>query len=422
MSRRLNIFCWAGLVPATIAVLVGTGSALADPSISDARLPAGQYPLAPDPLPNGPQLREPYTPFFVTDWSLSLRGTYRRDGTGERYEVIGAPEVSLKHQGSRAKLDISASAELRQPVNDQINVSGLRLGLDSGYQLDQDTSIVGTLALAIDKPETGTRGQPSGVAIAPTSISGGGSIGITRQFSRFNVGVNGAINRTIYGQSTLTSGAVVDNGDQNIWSLDGTLRVGYRATPIIEVFAEAGLGRDVFDYASPGLLVKADATSASLKAGVKGKWGSTLEAEASAGVGLRRFDAASLGEVRSTLYDASVSYMPSPSLRLTGGFTTSVEPPGPDSSGTTRTEYAARGTIDYTINSWLAVNGLASWRTAQFSGSTNTERGFGLGAGAQYKLNKQTSVSADYAYDHSESTSDGTQDSHTVSLGVTLKR
>ncbi|WDR04840.1 outer membrane beta-barrel protein [Devosia rhodophyticola] len=422
MSRRLIFSGRAVLLPASILVLAGAGTAWADPVAAEARLPANQYPLAPDPLPKRAQLREPFTPFFVTDWTLSLRGTYRRDGNGERYEAILAPEVSLKHQGNRANLNIDASGEVRQPIKDQISVSGLRLGIDGDYQLDQDTSLTGALGLTIDQPEAGDPGQPSSVASAPTSISGSGSLGVSRQLSRFNVGITGAINRTIYGQSTLTTGAVVDNGDQNIWGVDGELRVGYRVTPIIEVFAQAGVGRDMFDHASPTLLVKTDATSVSLEAGIKGQWGSVLEAEATAGVGLRRFDEASLGEVRSTLYDASVSYLPNSTLRLTGGFTTTVEPPGPDSSGTTRTEYAARGTIDYTINSWLAVNGLANWRTASFSGTANTERGFGLGAGAQYKVNRQTSVTADYAYDHSESTADGTEDSHTVSVGVTLKR
>src|SRR5690606_5341989 len=111
---------------------------------------------------------------------------------------------------------------------------------------------------------------------------GGAEIGITRKIGKFNIGLTGAAERNVYGPTTLTTGGVTDNSEQNYWSFDTALRVGFQATPIFEVFGVAGLGRDVFDRPSSVLLVRPDATDRSLKGGVTGRWNGVLEATASA--------------------------------------------------------------------------------------------------------------------------------------------
>ena len=147
-----------------------------------------------------------------------------------------------------------------------------------------------------------------------------------------------------------------------------------------------------------------------------------LEATASAGVGLRRFDAASPGEVVTQLYDAQITFTPDPTWRMTAGFATTVAPPGPNAGGTARVDYTANAEVAYTVNSWLALRALADWNATRFAGNADTETGYGLGAGADYKVNAHTAVSADYGYDHSESTANGVQQAHRVTVGITLSR
>ena len=57
-----------------------------------------------------------------------------------------------------------------------------------------------------------------------------------------------------------------------------------------------------------------------------------------------------------------------------------------------------------------------------FAGSVEQEKGHGWGLGADYKVNAHTALSADYGYDHAESTANGVQDAHRVTVGVTLSR
>ena len=95
-----------------------------------------------------------------------------------------------------------------------------------------------------------------------------------------------------------------DNSEQNVWALDAGLRVGFQATPIFEVFGQAGVGRDVFDLPSS---VAADQDRCHRRPrsrpALRGAGTSVLEATASTGLALRRFDEASLGEVTTQLYN-----------------------------------------------------------------------------------------------------------------------
>jgi hypothetical protein len=385
------------------------------------RLQPGIYPAAPV-LTDGALLREPFDPFFDIDWSTALRGTYTKATDGERFDVHLVPTISFDHQGSRSAINITSSAEIVRPQDEKIDVSALRLSLSSGYQLDSVTALAANGSFSFSQDIAGTPGLDDNIAIAPETITGSVDLGLTRQFGKFNVGVTGAVQRSVYGDTIRTDGTMTDNSDQDVWSVDSGLRVGFQATPIFEIFGQAGLGREVFDQPSSVLLVKTDATDATIEGGVTGRWNGILEATASTGLNLRRFDEASLGEFTTQLYDARVKFTPDPTWQFDAGFSTIVAPPGPNSSGTSRVEYVADFGVGYTVNSWLALRAQASWNRAQFTGSSETERGYSWGLGADYKVNAHTAVTADYDYANSTSSADGVEDAHRVSMGVTLSR
>ena len=408
--------CLAAPVLAQSATLDGDGA-----KADNARLVPGLYPADPV-LPNGDGLGEPYNSAFDLDWSVALRGTYTQASNGERFDLRMLPSVSIEQTGSRSKFEANASAEVTRPNQGTVDVSALRLNVTTDYALDRDTVLTAGGRFSVTRAEAGTPGVATAIAIAPQAIRGGGDLGVTRQFGKFNIGVTGSADRDVYGETTLRNGMVIDNADQKVWSMATGLRVGFQITPIFEVFGRAGVERDVFDLRSASLGVKPDATTTSLEAGVTGRWSEVLEATASTGFKLRRFDATSLGEVSAQTYDAKLVFRPDPTLQLTTGFTTTVAPPGPDEGGTTRIGYDANAELAYTVNSWLALRALANWNRASFVGSSATESGYGWGAGGDYKVNAHTAVTADYNYDQSETSSSGKQDAHQVTLGVTLSR
>ena len=384
--------------------------------LDDERLMPGVYPVNPV-LANGQSPDEPYDPFFDASYSLALRGTYTRVSDEDRFDVRLVPTLGFEQIGTRSAIDLEISAEFTRPLSDEsIDVSALRLDLEAGYALDSVTQATFNADLELTQALPETPGLDIEIATAPQTLVGTAELGLTRQFGRVNVGVTGEVERTVYGETELVDDTTVGNSDQNYWSLDAGLRVGLQASPIWEVFGQANVGRDILDVAT------SPSTGTSLRAGVVGRWNSVLEASASAGLGLRRFDDASTGEVVTQLYDAQVTFTPDPTWRMTAALETAVSPPGPDGSGTARVDYIASAEVGYTVNSWLALRALADWSTTRFAESSDTQTGYSVGAGADYNLNAHTALSADYDYDRVDSTEDGLQQAHRVTLGVTLSR
>ncbi|WEK04780.1 MAG: outer membrane beta-barrel protein [Candidatus Devosia phytovorans] len=404
-------------------VLAASDHSLGDGSKTDnARLLPDVYPGDPV-LVDGSAGGEPYDPFLDVDWSVALRGTYTKGTDGERFDTYLVPSVSLEHTGTRSALRFDGSAEVVRPdEGNEIDISALRLGLDTAYQLDSATRITGSGNLSVTRAVPGTPGLASDVVEASRTVSGGGTVGITREFGKFNLSLTGGAQRTTYGPTTYADGLVRDNSVDDYWALDSGLRVGFQVTPIFEVFGQATVGRDMFDNDSPSLGVSMDAADYTLRAGVTGRWNEVLEVTGSAGLGLRKFDVADLGEVVTQLYDAQLIYTPDPTWRFTAGFATTVTPPGPTGSGVVRVDHTATAEVGYTVNSWLALRALADWNMARFEGSDNEETGHGFALGADYTVNAHTAVSADYGYDYSDSTSYGVQDAHRVTMGVTIAR
>ena len=412
----LGCLCFAAPVLAQSLALSGDGT-----KTDNDRLTPGRYPADPV-LSSAAGLREPYDPAFTLDWSIALRGTYTKASSGERFDTSLVPAVSIEQTGSRWQLNANASAEVTRGNAGVIDVSALRLSGATDYALDRDTTLAASGRLVLTREVAGTPGLSDTIAIAPQKISGGGELGLSRQFGKFNVGVTGSADRYAYGTTTLTSGTTLDNTDQNVWAVKGGLRIGYQITPIFEVFGTAGLERDLFDIPSGTLGIRPDATTGTVAAGLTGRWNERIEVTASSGVALRRFDAASLGEVSAQTYDAKLVLRPDPTVQMTLGLGTTVAPPGPDATGTTRIGYGANAEIAYKVNSWLALRALAGWNRASFVGSAARESGYGFGAGGDYTFNAHTALTADYNYDQSESSTNGVQDSHQMMLGVTLKR
>ncbi len=411
----LGVLLAAGPVMAASDHATGDGS-----ETSNERLLPNVYPAEPV-LASSAGLAEPAHPFFDVDWATALRGTYTKSTDDETFDIRFVPSFALEHEGSRSQLGASGELELIRPSDtDEVDVSGLRLNLEGGYALDSVTALSGAADLSYAQEPASTPGLANDIAEPAATLVGSLNGGATRQFGRFNIGVTGAVARYLYGPTELVDRTVEDNEDDNYWTLDGGLRLGFQATPILEVFGEGNLGRDLFARQT-GMPTR-DATDSSVSVGVVGRWNETLEASASTGLALRRFDDENLEEVTAQLFEAAVTYRPDSTWRLTGALTTDVQPSGPDNGGTTRVQYSASADLGYTVNSWLALRALAGWHTARFEGSADTETGYGLGAGADYRVNAHTAASVDYGYARTDSTADGRDRSHQLSLGVTLRR
>lgn len=418
MTVLLALLATAGLTQPVYADPPGPDGSKTD----NERLLPGLYPAAPVPEDFAVPA-EPGAPPVEIDWSVGLRGTLTTTNQGDQFVTTLSPKVTATHAGTRGDLVFEGSADLSK-ANDGSSIipTAVNLGLSGSYALDRDTSISGNAGLTLSGQLPGTPGLNPLIIDPAQVVTGSFGGGVDRRFGQFNLGLKGSAQRTVYGNSTRTDTGGTDNSDQNYWTAGGTLRLGYQATPIFEVFGEAGLSRDMFDLPSASLGVRQDATEKTLRAGVSGRWNSLLTASASVGVAEHDFDDPSLGSVNSTLYDASLTFTPDPTLNITAALATEIAPPGADASGTAKVSNTASANVDYTVNSWLRMRASANWGRSLLIGSGETETSYGAGAGADYKVNAHTALSADYGFGHRNNSSTGILDSHTVSLGITLKR
>jgi hypothetical protein len=402
------------------------GTALAEPLIVDEkaldaeRLTPGLYPAA--PMPDGfAPVAEPGQPPFALDWSIGLKGSYTNTTDGTGFVTTLNPAFTASRPGVRTDFELEGSADLTRANDGTLGVTGLDLSLDTTTRLDRDTTLTGTASLRLSKDLPGTPGSNPLVSLPPQLLTGAVGGGVDRRFGQFNLGLSGTLERTIYGPSTRTDTGVTDNSADNLWQGNATLRLGLQATPIFEVFGEASLGRDWFDHAGAGG-VRADATSRALRAGIEADWNGIWSASAAFGVGQHNFDDAGLADITTRLYDASVTYSPDTTLSFTGALSTTVRPTGADTAGTARIAHEATASASYAVNSWLRLRASADWGRSLVEGTGETETSHGMGAGADYRINSRTAVSADYGYAHRDNSATGLFESHTVSLGVTLRR
>jgi hypothetical protein len=395
------------------------GSVLADP-IGDDRLRPGIYPTAPlaDTLAT---FDEPEGPLDLS-WSIGLRGTQISSNQGNSFALRLRPELELRSLGTIADTLITGHVEIARSDRDDITPTHAALKATLSSQIGADSRAQGTAEISFGRELRGTPGIDAQV-IRPADITAaniGGSF--DHRMGRFNLGLAGAVDRIVYGETERRDTGVTNNGDQNYWKADTNLRVGYQITPVFEVYGEGQLGRYWFDQASRTSGVFADAYTRSVKAGVSGDWQDVVSAHAAVGVGQYLFTDSTQPEITTRLYEAGITYRPDPTLGLTAQVETTIEPTGADNSGAVRVLNKGQLTANYQVNTSLGVRASAELSRSEVVGSSEVEDRRGAGVGADYGVTNRTKLSADYNYAHRTNSATGTFDSHQLSVGVTLKR
>jgi hypothetical protein len=360
--------------------------------------------------------------FNDLDWSLTAKGAFSRDSGGDRFKASFEPSVTFNHPGTRFGTSGKADATISRTGFGPLRVENVLLSGTSFYEIAPLARLETSAALSLTQDDLSSDDIANGVSRNPLEVSGTLSSSYTQTLGRLDVSLTGTADRDVFGPTTLASGVSSDNTSQNNTRFGGGLRLGFDITPVVQVFADAEVTRTRFDAASPTLLTRLDGTQYALKAGFAATWNPTLSASADIGVGIERFDDPTLADVRATLYDLSLTYRPLERLTLTGAFDTTIGAPGPSGFGTARIEYAATATAAYEVNDWLGWRLSAAWHEARYAGSTATDRGYALGVGADYQLNRRVKLSADYSFEHSEVTPNAPDDTHTVTFGMTLRK
>lgn len=413
--------------PAQEKVIRKVDCALLEPSEYDyGNCPKREYSVVPQPQrvarPYKPHLPVLSLPDVDADWSVTLRGTYQQGSGGDRLVGSVLPEGSVTRRTSRGEVVFGANAELTKEGEDDFRLSGGALEFDASYAVNNVTSVSSSANLSVTQASPYAFGTGTSIATAPIIISGSADAGIRRQAGVFDLELRGNIAREIYGTTQLATGVWSDNKDRNRLGLGFGGRLIQELSARISGFIDGSVERSIYDAPSSTLGAKRDGWTYAISGGFTGNWGDVVEAEISAGYGLRRFDSALLSSAPTALLDAELIYRPDDSVELSALFETSILTPEASSDAAVQIEYSASSSASYRINDQFGVRASlgASW--TRVSGSSQIDRTYSAGVGADLNINAHTQLSADYNYNLSETDTSGTEESHQVALGVTFSR
>jgi len=116
-----------------------------------------------------------------------------------------------------------------------------------------------------------------------------------------------------------------------------------------------------------------------------------------------------------------VTFTPDETTTLVGSLNTSLAP-STVVSGDTDVGYTLSGTAKYQVNPWLTLRGSAgAYRTVTLAAGA-IDWGYSAGAGLDLASSRHVVWSADYLFTHDDSSINGRNDTHAVTVGVTVKK
>jgi hypothetical protein len=185
-----------------------------------------------------------------------------------------APELRAQSDWSRHELKVDLRGSYTDYSPDEtpaLSRPYFNGKVDGRIDATRDTHIDLDTRLLISTDNPGSPNLQAGIAKLPVFATFGGSGGVTHQFNRFELGVKGDVERTVYQDSTLTDGTIASNADQNYNQYTGTLRGGYELMPGVKPFVEVSTDSRLHDLATDFNGFQRDST------GLIGKVGATFD-------------------------------------------------------------------------------------------------------------------------------------------------
>lgn len=356
------------------------------------------------------------------DWSLGLRGSYINDSeTGKRYEAIVAPEASLTRHYLGGDASIGAGAEVSVDLNKTIRIDEAQANAASSFTLDEFTNLKGSIDLTTTQLSPLDSSLATDTAIAPRDTTGTLTGSAERKLGQFDFTGTLVGTRFIEGPTTLTDSSIVNNDDQSYWLGSATLRTAFDFTHKIAVFVEASDAYTRYDAANPSLGVYFNNHTATLRGGISFTQPGTFVAEASVGRGFINYTDPTLTDQPAWVANGTLTFTPDETVTLTSALDTNIGPSA-TVAGDTDVGYTISGSAKYQVNPWLTLRGSASFEQVITLGSGDRDNTTTAGAGLDFASSKHAAWSVDYLFNRDQKTASPATTTHTVTVGLTIKK
>lgn len=278
----------------------------------------------------------------------------------------------------------------------------LRLRLD----VARDTKIDAEGHYLLDTLRPGSPELNARVAKRPLVESFGASVGVTQRFNRLQLELRGGVDRTVYEDAQLPSGAVLRQSDRNVTQPSVRLRAGYELTPGVKPFVDVLADTRIYDRRIDASGFRRDSDGLGLRAGSTFEITRTLTGEASAGVQTRRYHDSRLRDLRGPLVEAALIWSATPltTVRLRA-LTTVDETVVANASGA----FSRRATVEvqHDLRRNVSLIGALTVGETDYRGVTLRERGYAASARLEYKLTRAVVLRASFTHERLKSTNPG---------------
>ncbi len=310
-----------------------------------------------------------------------------QNGPGSIFTTVKS-QLNAKSEWSRheVSLDLRGSYTTYENVdhNDRPDAEAIMRGR---IDATRNTRIELEERAALTTQAAGTPDSVTSAKRPPLIYTFGSSAGVVHQFNRFEVGLYGGAERTVYQDAELIGGGLLDLSDSNYNTYSTRLRGSYEITPGMKPFVEVGIDTREFDHKVDSFGVQRGSDGFKGRVGVAFDRPEIIKGEAAVGYISRTYDDPTLRDISGLLVDSSLVWKVTPLTKVTLNVNTSI---GESTTTGAAGVFTREGklTVDHAFRRWLIGSLFASYGRDDYRGANRLDDRATYGAALTYLLSR----------------------------------
>jgi hypothetical protein len=336
----------------------------------------------------------------------------------ERHSLIADLRGSYTGYGSTIPATVSASSGAPTTL-DRPDFTGK---VDGRVDVTRDTRVNTELRLRVATDNPGSPNIQTGLARYPVYATSGASLGVSQDFNRFNVALNGTVDHTSYQWSKLGDGTTSSNDDRDFTQYGGIARASYDWRPGVKPFVEVEADTRVHDQAIDRFGYRRDSDGGYVKGGSTFELTRLITGEAAVGWETRSYQDPRLNGISGLLTSASLVWTVTPLTTAKFIATSSIdESPLAGVSGVLTHDYTWQ--VEHAFRRWLVASAKFGYGTSDYVGLGRFDNRYTASADLVYKLNRTFQIKGQLRHDWLDSSIAGASTQATViTLGVRVQQ
>jgi len=293
--------------------------------------------------------------------------------------------------------------------------------VDGRLDVTEDTRITSQVRLRVATDNPGSPNIQAGLASYPVYATFGGTLGVDQRFNRLEISGGGAVDRTVYQNSTLTDGTISSNDDRNFNQYGGIGRASCELTPGLKPFVEVEGDSRLHDQQIDNSGFARNSSGGYAKAGTSFEFSRLLTGEISVGFAERNYADPRLSRLQGLLTASSLIWTATPLTTARFYSTTSIdETIVPGVSGVLTHTYTFE--VDHDFRRWLTGIGKFTYGTYDYQGDGRFDRTYSIEGDLIYKMTRNLWIKGTLRHDILDSNVPLASSASTVvMLGVRLQ-